>query len=241
VILRESFGVGVQLTAPTATTMATWGRPAGGGAPRAAFTNTSISGFWLEFPGSKSEVWSSTDVGGNWIFCGSTNPFETLPSPYQPDDLNGCAIATWSDGVITTADLTVPFRGAATKYTMSAELFPAFLPGSYEGFGLTASNVSNLSLPTSGQVWVRLMQVDPAVFGTSGHYDVMFGNTVLASGDVALDSWNPVQITVDPVAQTFNVVIDGVDVGTWAGKVAPSFIAFEGQGVADDLVVQTVP
>jgi hypothetical protein len=237
VILRESFGLGI----PSAT--ASYARPQGGGALKNVFINTSVGGYWLEYPGSKSEVWSSTDVGGNWIFCAQTpDPFETLPSPYQPDGLvDGCAIATWSDGVITTGDLTVPFRGAATRYTLSTELFPAFLLGSYAGFGLTTSNAPSLALPTGGQVWVRLMHLDPSVFFENGQYDVMFGNTVLASAPMFVDSWNTVQITVDPVAQTFNVVINGVDVGTWAGKVAPSFIAYEGQGVADNLVVRTVP
>jgi hypothetical protein len=236
VILRESFGLGV----PSVDGF--YARPQGGGALRDAFINISVGGFWLEYPGSKSEVWSAQDVGGQWIFgASSPNPYETLDSPLQVQGINGVAISTWSDLVVTVSDLIVPFRGAATKYSLSAELFPAFLAGSYLGFGLTTSAAPHANLPASGQVWIRLMQIDPAVFGASGQYDVMSGSTVLASGLVNLDSWNPVQITVDPVAQTFNVVLDGVDLGTWTARVTPSFIAFEGQGIVDDLVVRTVP
>jgi hypothetical protein len=64
---------------------------------------------------------------------------------------------------------------------------------------------------------------------------------VLASGSVLLDGFNPASITVDPVAQTVSVTLKGVDLGTWAARVSPSFIALEGQGWADDLVVRTVP
>jgi hypothetical protein len=73
----------------------------------------------------------------------------------------------------------------------------------------------------------------------AGQYDVMFGNTSLASGTVVLDGFNPVEITVDPAAQTVNVVLIGANLGTWTTKVSPSFIAIEGQGWADNVVVQT--
>ena len=56
-----------------------------------------------------------------------------------------------------------------------------------------------------------------------------------------LDGFNPMSITIDPVAETVNVVLSGVDLGTWTARVAPGFIAIEAQGWADDLVVRTVP
>jgi hypothetical protein len=238
VILRESFGLGAL------TAAGFFARPQGGnGLLRTVTTNMSVGGFWLEYPGSKSAVWSAPDVGGQWIFAAATpNPFEALSSPIQEQGFNGIAFSGWSDGVVTTSDLVVPFHGAATKYVLSAELFPAFLPGSYIAFGLSTSGALNANLRASGQVWMRLTWTDPTVLSSfSGQYDVMSGSTVLASGQANLDSWNPVQITVDPVAQTFNVILNGVDLGTWASRVAPSFIAFEGQGFADDLIVQTVP
>ena len=64
---------------------------------------------------------------------------------------------------------------------------------------------------------------------------------MLASGRVLLSGFTPVTITVDPAAQTVSAIVDGGAVGTWAARVAPSFIAFEGQGWGDDLVVRTIP
>jgi len=234
VVLRESFGPGPDLLLA---------RPQGGnGALRNVFANTNLGGFWLEYPGSKSEVWSTSGTAAHWIFAfASLNPFEVMDSPLQPLPFNGIAFSDWSDGVVTTTDLVIPFRGVATKYSLSAELFPAFLPGSYVGFGLSTSGAVNANLPASGQIWIRLTQVDPVANGADGQYDIMAGSTVLASGLFNVEGFNPVQITVDPVAQTFSVMLDGVDLGTWAARITPSFIAFEGQGWADDLVVRTVP
>jgi hypothetical protein len=70
---------------------------------------------------------------------------------------------------------------------------------------------------------------------------VLFGSQVLATGTVQLGGFNPVAITVNPIAQTVKVTLNGVDLGTWATRVTPSFIALEGQGRADNLIVRTVP
>jgi len=64
---------------------------------------------------------------------------------------------------------------------------------------------------------------------------------VLASGSVFLEGFNPVTIAVDPAAQTVNVTLNGVDLGTWATRVTTSFVALEGQGWADDVIVRTAP
>jgi hypothetical protein len=141
--------------------------------------------------------------------------------------------------VVAFPDLIVPFRGVAAKYSLSAELFPAFLPGSYVALGLTTSGALQSNLPAGGQVWIRLSQIDP-FDGAIGRYDVLSGTYVLASGTVQLGGFNPVAITVDPAARTFSVTLNGVDLGTWAARVTPSFIAIEGQGWADDVLVRAV-
>jgi hypothetical protein len=233
VILRESFGPGLDPT---------FARPQGGnGNLRQVFAGTNLSGFWLEYPGSKSEAWVTPDLGPGWIFAfASLNPYETLPSPIQPDPFNGIAMSVWTDGVLAFPDALLPFRGASTRYSVSAELYPAYLPGSYVGFGLTSSGTLQSNLPASGQIWILLSQVAPLT-GTNGRYEVRIGSQVLASGAVILDGFNPVTITVDPVAQTVGVALKGVDLGTWTARVSPSFIALEGQGWADDLVVRSAP
>jgi len=229
VIFRESFGPGAD---------GVFARPQGGsGNLRVVNAGTSLGGFWVEWPGSKSTSWSSPN--GAWIFAfASIDPYETLPTPIQPSPFDGIAFSDWTDGVVTTFDAIAPFRGAATAYTLSADVFPAFLEGSYVGIGLTGSGALSANLPASGQIWLKLSQIAP-FDGAAGQYDVMFGNTSLASGQVVLDGFNPVEITVDPAAQTVNVVLNGANLGTWATKVSPSFIAIEGQGWADNVVVQT--
>jgi hypothetical protein len=229
VIFRESFGPGAD---------GVFSRPQGGsGNLRVVNAGTSLSGFWVEWPGTKSTSWSSPN--GAWIFAfASIDPFETLPTPIQPFPFDGIAFSDWADGVVTTFDAIAPFRGTATAYTLSADIFPAFLDGSYVGIGLTGSGALNQNLQLSGQIWLKLSQIAP-FDGATGQYDVMSGNTSLASGTVVLDGFNPVEITVDPAAQTVNVVLNGANLGSWTTKVSPSFIAIEGQGWADNVVVQT--
>jgi hypothetical protein len=64
------------------------------------------------------------------------------------------------------------------------------------------------------------------------------GRQVLASGPVLVSGFTPVTIGVDPAAQTVSVTVDGTAVGSWPARVTPSYLAFEGQGWADDLVVR---
>jgi len=150
------------------------------------------------------------------------------------------AFSEWRDGLLAFPDAVIPFRGAATRYTLSADVFPGILAGAYVGLGLTTSSTLNANLPASGQIWIRLAQVAP-FDGVHGAWEVLSGKSVLASGTVFLDGFNPVTITVDPVAQTVNVTLKAVDLGTWATRVTPSFIALEGQGWADDVIARAAP
>jgi hypothetical protein len=233
VILRESFGPGPD---------GIFTRPQGGnGNLRQVFAGASLSGFWLEYPGSKSSQWTTPDVGPGWHFAfASLNPYETLPSPIQPDPFNGIAFSDWRDGLVAFPDALIPFRGASSRYSVSAELYPGGMGDSYVGFGLTASGALQSNLPASGQIWVLLAQAAP-FNGMSGRYEVRSGATVLASGPILLEGFNPVSITVDPAARTVSVAIGGADLGTWAARVSPSFIDLEGQGWVDDIIVRLVP
>ncbi|HVI24319.1 MAG TPA: hypothetical protein VM691_12595 [Myxococcales bacterium] len=189
----------------------------------------------MEWPGSKSNTWSSPN--GAWVFAfASLDPFEVLPSPLQPLPFDGVAFSDWADGVVTTFDAVAPFKGAATAYTLSADIFPADLPGAYVGVGLTGSAALNKNLQTSGQIWLKLSQIAP-FDGTLARYDVMFGSTSLASGQMAIEGFNPMEISVNPVAQTVTVILNGAVLGTWSTRVLPSFIAIEGQGWADNVIV----
>ena len=131
-------------------------------------------------------------------------------------------------------------RGATSRYAVSADLYPAPISGTYAALGLTTSGATQANLPAGGQISVQLSQVAP-FDGFHGQYQVTAGQQVLASGAVLLGGFNPVTITVDPAAQTVMVAVNGIDIGTWRARMTPSFIAFEGQGWADDLVVRTLP
>ena len=229
IILRESFGFG---------TLTDISRPQGGkGLPRAVFGGASLSGFWLEYPGSRSNQWSAQ----GWNFAGaSLNPFE-IPSPIQTGAFfNGIAFSDWRDGRLSAGNAIVPFTGARTRYTASAEVFAPGLAGSYIGFGLTNSSALSGNFEASGQIWVKIT-ADQPFNGISAHYEVSIGTRVLASGSALLLGFTPVSITVDPAAGTVSASIDGLPVGTWSAQVNPRFIGFEGQGWADDLIVRTAP
>lgn len=231
VILRESFGPG---PAPD------YSRPKGSSL-RQVFAGTGLAGFWLEYPGSKSTAWSTPDTGAGWHFAfASLNPYEALPSPIQPEPFNGVIINNWADSVLSFADALMPFRGVSSRYTVSAEVYPSPLAGAYVGFGLTSSGALQSNLPAGGQIWLLLSQVAPAD-GMHGYYELRIGNQVLASGTTFIDGFTPVTITVDPAAQTVNATVEGLDLGTFSARVTPSFIAFEGQGWADDLIVRLAP
>lgn len=75
----------------------------------------------------------------------------------------------------------------------------------------------------------------------SGHYEVRVGAQVLASGPVVLEGFTRVSLLVDPAAQLVSATVNGIDLGTFAAPVAPGYLALEGQGWADDVIVRSVP
>ncbi|MGZ6126102.1 MAG: hypothetical protein ACXWLR_14130 [Myxococcales bacterium] len=129
-------------------------------------------------------------------------------------------------------------------FAASLALVPhAFASG---GSGSGGSTPGINSLPTTapaaagGQIWMLLSQVAP-FNGTSGSYEVRVGAEVVTSGPVVLEGFTPVSLVVDPAAQTVSATVNGTDLGTFAARVAPSYLALEGQGWADDVIVRSVP
>jgi hypothetical protein len=96
------------------------------------------------------------------------------------------------------------------------------------------------NLAAGGQFWLLLSQVAP-FNGMNGYYELRVGTQVVASGAAFLQGFTPVSLVVDPVAQTVSATLNGIDLGTYAARVSPSFIALEGQGWVDDLIVRTLP
>ena len=232
IVLRESFGPGLDPD---------FVRPHGGkGDLRTIFAGTNLAGFWVEYPGSKSMAWATPDTGPGWHFAyASLNPYE-IPSPIQPDPFNGVVISEWRDGLLAFPDALIPFRGLGSRYAISAEMYPGVVTGGYVALGLTSSGALQSNLAAGGQVWLLLSQVPPFT-GMSGYYELRAGSQVLASGSVVLDGFNPVSLVIDPVAQTVSATVNGIDLGTYPARVGPSFLALEGQGWVDDLIVRALP
>jgi hypothetical protein len=236
VVLRESFGAGPEDLRPQGDK----------GRLRNVYAGTQLQGFWVEYLGSWANSWrtGSETAGVTWgfAFC-SDNPNE-MPSPLQTVYANGCAHAEWRDGVVGFPSALVPFRGLTTPYEVSIDLYPAVLSGASVSLGLTASSVAASNLRTVGQVYLTLKQ-GPVLNGTQGIYELHTGGEtgpLLATGAFWMLGYNPVALRVDPVAQTVSATVDGIAVGTFpVPAFTPAFIAIEGQGNIDNLVVRSVP
>jgi hypothetical protein len=231
IVFRESFGFGI---APAFV------RPTGGkGTPRATNApngqGAGLSQFWVEYPGSSKSLWSAT----NWNFEASSVDIFEIPSPLQ-GSFNGAALSDWRDGIVRTGDLVAPFTPPTTKYSVSAEILPPGLPGSYVGFGITTSAATVSNLPASGELWVRFVADQPLGTNT-GTYEILSGSRVLATGRLVFFTFTPVEITVDQAAGTATVSIQGLPVATFAARITSRFLAFEGQGIGEDVIVRTVP
>lgn len=215
-VLRESFGPGQS-----------YERPSGGKGTLKSTLSSGLGGFWAELPGAADIAWSAPEQ--SWIFAGcSTDPWEA-PSDLQP--YNGCTVSPWRDGLVHFPDALVPFTGLPGAYVISADLYPSGLPGTYIAIGLSASAATTANLQNAGQVWL--------VVRPDGAYELRQGTAnVLASGKMVLSGYNPVSLRYDPVAGQVSATVNGVTVGPFdAAGVAPSFLALEGQGVLDNLLV----
>lgn len=218
-VLRESFGPGQG-----------YERPVGKGVLRSTLSG-GIDNFWAEYPGAASVTWTAPEQ--SWIFAGcSTDPWEA-PSDLQP--YNGCTVSPWTDGLVHFPDALLPFGGLSAAYVVSADLYPAGLPGTSIAIGLSASAATTANLQTAGQVWL--------VVRPGGVWELRQGTAdVLASGKTTLSGYNPVSLRYDPVARQVSAAVNGLAVGPFdAPGVSPSYVVLEGQGVLDNLLVYAAP
>ena len=210
------------------------------------FGGTSLAGFWLEYPGSKNTQWLAPEVGQTWAFGGTTdNPFE-LPSPLQPV-FNGAVISPWNEAITSfpTALLPVTVALPGAGYQMSMEGYPAPVRGTYLAFGFTNSGALTSNLTTSGALWLR-MSADTSFAPL--HYELRAGGlangTLLASGDVGIIDAGVIgrarmAIRYSPAARSVTLTLLGTVIGTYPVSIpTPKYLAFEGIGVLDDLVLR---
>jgi hypothetical protein len=231
VLIRESFG-------PADTQ-----RPAGGkGVMKDVFAGTTLGGFWLEYPGSKNTQWLTPDVGQTWRFAGcSDNPFE-MPSPLQAT-YSGCVVSDWFDPPTSYPTALMPITVAlpTTSYELSMEGYPAPIPGGYIAIGFTSSGALTSNLTTSGSLWLRV--TDTTRFGLPLHYELRTGSLangqLIASGDGGYSGYNPMSLRYSPSSGTVTLSFAGTVIGTYPVTIpTPKYLAFEGIGVMDDLVLR---
>src|SRR6185503_15035206 len=149
ILMRESFGLGPDFTEA---------RPAGGnGLLKIDFSEKSLNGFWIEYPGSSKSQWIAPDTGQIIEFCGSNNPHE-LPSPLQAPGSGGCALSPWFHPPNSNPTALMPITVAlpTAGYELDVDMVPSPFPGTYVAMGFTNSNVLHSNLATSGALWLRL-------------------------------------------------------------------------------------
>ena len=234
VIMRESFGLGGALLRPSGAR----------GTLKPYQLHTSITGFWVEYPGSKDTAWLAPADGQTWRVCeSSNNPYETLFTPLQVDFAQGCLISDWFDPVTENPTALLPFDAPAARYEISLNGHPAPIQGKYIGFGLTGSSLLDSNLQTSASVWLLLKPgPGPAINTTSIAYELRtngMNGPVLASGTTFADPFTQMALRYDPAARTVSASVNGIELGVFPQTIpSPKFIGIEGVGIVDNLIVR---
>jgi hypothetical protein len=241
IFMRESFGMGANNVRPTG----------GKGCNKPDFVHTSITGFWMEYPGNKNTAWlTAPESQQTWRFCAqSTDPYEQ-PSPLQPvlpagDVMNGCVISDWFDpaqiaGEFPTA--IIPLQKTAGAFQASIEGWPAPINGMYVALGLTDSTLTVNNLQTSAGVWLLLKNLTATNMVT---YELRLNGVtgpLLASGEIFNETFNRIAVRYDPATGLAGASLNEVDLGSFPAGLAatPKFVGFEGVGIFDNFVVRSV-
>lgn len=229
VIYRESFGADEQ-----------W-RPAGGkGTLKYVALSQSINGFWAEWPDNKNVAWIDGDVGESWKWAACSLNDNQMPSPIDVAPFNGCIFSGEFNGMTVFPSALLPFSAPSTPYEFSIDGYPRPVAGAYIAMGFTNTRVTSKALANSGTLWLK---VDNSINNPGPmHYELRLNGMtgpLLASGDEGYAGFNPMSLRVDPVAKTVTLRINNVTIGTYNAAIpAPSYLAIEGYGMLDNMVVR---
>lgn len=228
VLLRESFGPGDSMLRPAS----------GKGDLRPDFVHTSIGGFWVEWPGNKNQ-WVSPAGDQTWKFCAnSPNEFEVLPTPLQNTQL-GCVASEWFDPVPYSPTARVPFVAPNAPYELTIDGYPAGVWPYYIAVGFTTAVDTISGLVNRGNLWLGLHSNPADQFTLS--YEVRvngMSGPLLASGDIPNRGWNTMSLRYDPVNHEVSARVNDTVIGPVSATVnTPKFVAIEGVGILDNLVV----
>lgn len=232
-LVRESFGPGPQQL-----------RPKGGkGDMRSAFLHTTLGGFWVEWPGNKSNAWITPNGDQTWKFAGAGgNPYE-LPSPLQPNEMfDGVAFSELFDvvnPVYPTALL--PISLPAKPWALSIEGYPTHnVPfDSYIGLGLT-DNAATLSNLTSVAKVSLLLKARADGLGLDWQlWQGGLNRTLLAQGWTDDYTYNHLELAYDPATQLLSGNVNGQSIGVHPMVLSSArYGAFEGLGLVDNFVLR---
>jgi hypothetical protein len=232
--MRESFGLGPNFTIE---------RPAGGqGLLKVDFSEKSINGFWIEYPGSSKTQWIAPDTGQIFEFCGTNNTHE-LPSPLEPPGSGGCALSPWFHAPTSypTALMPIAITLPAAGYEMDVDVEPSPFPGAYVAMGFTNSNLLHSNLTTSGALWLRIDATADSTWRL--HYQLRSGGVatgqLIASGTISNFDGLPTASLRYSTSGSVTLAIDGQPLGTFPATLAnPKYMAIEGVGGFDNLVLR---
>jgi len=229
VIYRESFGADQQ-----------W-RPAGGkGTPKYVALSQSLNGFWAEWPGNKNVAWIDGDLTEAWHWAACSINTNQMPSPIDGEPYNGCLYSDETHGMALSPSALLPFVAPTTAYEFSIDGYPRPVAGAYIAMGFTNTRTTSKALANSGSLWLK---VDNSINNPGPmHYELRLNGMtgpLLASGDAGYPGFNPMSLRVDPVAKTVTLRINGVTIGTYSAAIAaPTYLAIEGYGLFDNMVVR---
>jgi hypothetical protein len=232
--MRESFGLGPDFTIE---------RPAGGnGLLKVDFSEKSLNGFWIEYPGSSKTEWMAPDTGQIMEFGGTNNPNE-LPSPLEAPGSGGGVVSPWFHAPTSypTALMSIAVTLPAAGYELDVDMVPSPFPGAYVAMGFTNSNVLHSNLATSGALWLRLEMAPDTTWRF--HYQLRMGSIttgqLLASGGVDNFDGFPTSSLRYSTDGSVTLSIDGQPLGTFPATLAtPKYLAIEGVGTFDNLVLR---
>lgn len=235
VVLRDSFGEGPEAKRPAS----------GKGTLKDTYLGASMGGFWLEYPGIKTNRWIMPDSGDTWRFCATaTNPYE-MPSPlqtifgYESNTILCTILNAQINSTIRPAALMPLPSNLNAPYELEVDGTYWNVPNAYLAVGLTNSGATTNNLSTGGNI---VLVLKSNADGSYMDYEFRLGGfngQLLASGFTDDMFFNQIKIRYNPQNRSVGASLNGIDLGTFATNVAPPrYAGFEGNGYADNFVVK---
>lgn len=235
VVMRDSFGEGPDMMRPAS----------GKGSLKDTYLGASIGGFWLEYPGIKTNRWAAPDSGDTWRYCGTAMNTYELGSPLQTvfgfeQNTILCTILNAQPSVTVRPTALMPVQSSLNvPYELEIDGTYWNVPNTYLAVGLTNSGATTNNLSSGGNI---VLLIKPSADGWSMTYEFRLGGfngQLLASGVSDDMFFNQMKIRYNPQNRSVGASLNGADLGTFATNTAPPrYAGFEGNGYADNFVIR---